>query len=85
VMRDFNDFSPKPAVVVQQLPMGGLQGICKICKEPYQKTSRIQKVCPKPECRKEAKRQVQRKCDERKRAKKEKEEPCPTERLKLRR
>jgi hypothetical protein len=29
VMRDFNDFSPKPAVVVQQLPMGGLQGICK--------------------------------------------------------
>ena len=72
MMRDFNDFSPKPAVVVQQLPMGGLQGICKICKEPYQKTSRIQKVCPKPECRKEAKRQVQRKCDSRKHCKTEK-------------
>jgi hypothetical protein len=68
-MRDFNDFAPKPPVVVQQLPTGGLEGFCKICKQPYQKSSRIQKVCPKPACRKEAKRQIQLKCDARKRGK----------------
>ena len=33
-------------------------GVCRICGEPYTKTSPGQKVCPKLECRKEAKRRI---------------------------
>jgi hypothetical protein len=36
-------------------------GLCRICKQPYVKTSRIQRVCPKPECREQAQRMANRK------------------------
>jgi hypothetical protein len=57
-------FQHKPDL---QTPPYRKPGVCRICKEPYTKTSPRQKTCSNPACRKEAKAQVHRRCVARKR------------------